>query len=66
MFICNKCLCNKCLNNVDNTFKTKGNISCFNCDECYYYGLNDDTASKNIKYECNNFCTDKPKTRLVK
>jgi len=55
MIICDKCLCNKCINNVDNVFKDKQNIACFNCDDCYYYGLDDDTKSKNVKFECDNF-----------
>ena len=54
MDICYRCLCNICINNVDNLFPDKQNISCFNCDDCYYYDLKDG-KSKNIKFECGNF-----------
>ncbi|WP_243129481.1 hypothetical protein [Clostridium sp. HBUAS56017] len=56
MEICNKCLCNKCVNNyVESFFNNVLDTACFNCDECYYYGMDDDTLSKNVKFECNNF-----------
>lgn len=63
---CYKCLCDECLNNVDNMLIRKGNIACLNCDECYYYGCDDNSKSKNVKHKCDDFCTDKPKMKLLK
>lgn len=61
--ICNKCLCNKCKYNVDITpFLSKEecrelreNDSCFNCDECYLYGMDNESLSENIKFICDIF-----------
>ena len=61
--ICNRCCCNKCKYNVelnvalsDKECQEIGDRSCFNCDECYYYGMDDENLSKNIiKFECNKF-----------
>lgn len=52
MLICDSCKCNRCTNNVDNEHYMEGDFSCFNCDECYYYGMDDDSLSNNHKSEC--------------
>ncbi|AUM94732.1 TPA: hypothetical protein LA742_000391 [Clostridium botulinum] len=48
-------VCKNCANNVNNQHSNEGKISCFNCDECYYYGLDDNNLSKNVKFEYYNF-----------
>ena len=55
MLICNSCKCNKCTNNVDNEYYMEGDHSCFNCDECYYYGMDNDSLSNNHKFQCEKF-----------
>jgi len=61
--ICGMCLCDKCKYNVDiypclsdKECKEVGNKSCFNCDDCYYYGMEKGSLkSNNVKFECNEF-----------
>lgn len=60
--ICYSCLCNMCINNVEYEREkiTKEELQqqepCWNCDECYFYGMDDPNLSQNIvKFECKNF-----------
>ncbi len=61
--ICDRCCCNKCKYSVEiypflstKECKEIKDDSCFNCDECYYYGMDDESLSKNIvKFECDKF-----------
>lgn len=61
--ICIRCCCNKCKYSVeiypfidDKECKEVGDNACFNCDECYYYGMDDGSLSMNIvKLECDKF-----------
>lgn len=60
--ICYRCCCNKCRYSVEidpflGTEECKEiKQSCFNCDECYYYGMDDESLSKNkIKFKCGKF-----------
>gem|GEM_PF-766075 len=62
--ICNKCLCGKCIYNVNiYPYPTKEELeiikseeSCFNCDDCFYYGMDNEKLSKNIvKFKCSRF-----------
>ncbi|WP_297429804.1 hypothetical protein [Clostridium sp.] len=57
------CMCSKCIKNcelhVSNTTVEEARTldePCWNCDECYFYGMDDETLSKNIvKFECTEF-----------
>jgi hypothetical protein len=57
------CKCSKCMKNcelhVSNTTIEEARTldePCWNCDECYFYGMDDETLSKNIvKFECSEF-----------
>lgn len=62
--ICNKCLCDKCIYSVNiYSYPTKEELeiiksedSCWNCEECYYYGMDDEKLSEDIvKFKCNRF-----------
>lgn len=62
--ICNKCLCDKCIYSVNiRPYPTKEELeiirsqeSCFNCEECFYYGMDDEKLSKDIvKFKCSRF-----------
>lgn len=61
--ICNRCLCSKCNKNCETHISHMSEEECllqkepcWNCDECYFYGMDDETLSKNIvKFECNKF-----------
>lgn len=61
--ICDKCLCNRCKYSVEiypfpseEECKEINNNSCFNCDECYYYGMDNENLSRNkVKFKCNKF-----------
>lgn len=60
--ICSRCLCDKCSNSCEaNMWKMtedewKQQDTCFNCDECYFYGMDDPSLSQNVvKFECKNF-----------
>ena len=61
--ICYRCLCSKCMKNceinVSNTTIEEARTldePCWNCDECYFYGMDDETLNKNIvRFECNEF-----------
>lgn len=60
--ICNRCRCSKCKYSVeiypclDNEEGKAITFSCFNCDECYYYGMDNENLSKNkIKFQCDKF-----------
>lgn len=51
-----------CVNNVEyeNEKMTKEELQkqepCFNCDECYFYGMDDSNLSQHaVKFECENF-----------
>ena len=62
--ICNKCLCDKCIYSVNiYPYPTKEELeiikseeSCFNCDDCFYYGMDNEKLSKDIvKFKCSRF-----------
>ena len=61
--ICNRCCCNRCKYSVEITpflsreeCKQIGDSSCFNCDECYYYGMDDESLNRyTVKFECDKF-----------
>lgn len=62
--ICYKCLCNQCIYSVAiYPYPTKEELeilkseeSCWNCEECYYYGMDNEKLSKDIvKFECGRF-----------
>ncbi|GAA0083152.1 hypothetical protein UT300006_37820 [Clostridium sp. CTA-6] len=60
--ICDRCCCNKCKYSVeiypnlsDKECKTL-KYSCFNCDECYFYGMDNENLSRNkVKFQCDKF-----------
>lgn len=60
--ICSMCCCDKCKYSVEidpflsteecKTIKER----CFNCDECYYYGMDNENLSRNkVKFKCDKF-----------
>lgn len=66
--ICNECLCKKCKYSVeirpDLTEEECSELmegdECFNCDKCYYYGMDDESLSEDkvmlsIDKKCNKF-----------
>ena len=57
--ICNICLCNSCINNVNTITAIEEEIKecqpCFNCDDCYWYGMDNDKLTKNNKSECKSY-----------
>lgn len=61
--ICSRCCCNKCKCSVEiypslsiEECKEVNEHSCFNCDECYYYGMDNEKLSRHMaKFECEKF-----------
>lgn len=60
--ICGRCLCNKCSNSCEGSIflmtreEWKNQETCFNCDDCYFYGMDNPELSQHIvKFECKNF-----------
>jgi hypothetical protein len=61
--ICSRCCCNKCKYSVEiylslseEECKEIKEDSCFNCDECYYYGMDNKNLSRHvIKFKCDKF-----------
>ena len=61
--ICGKCCCNKCRYSVEiypflstEECKRIKDDSCFNCDECYYYGLDNENLNRHlVMLECDKF-----------
>lgn len=60
--ICSRCCCNECKLSVEiYPFLSKEECKevkegCFNCDECYYYGMDNESLSRNkIKFQCDKF-----------
>lgn len=62
--ICDKCLCNKCIYSVEiyppltteEKELVRAEESCWNCDDCYYYGMDNESLSKNtVKFKCSKF-----------
>lgn len=60
--ICSECLCDKCSNSCEANMwimtyeEWKQQKTCFNCDECYFYGMDDPSLSQNVvKFKCENF-----------
>lgn len=62
--ICYKCLCNQCIYSVEiYPYPTKEELgilkseeSCFNCDDCFYYGMDNENLSKDlVKFKCDRF-----------
>lgn len=65
--ICDRCLCSKCNKNCETHVSHMNREEClalkepcWNCDECYYYGMDDETLNKNIvRFECREFSMSK-------
>lgn len=61
--ICHRCCCNRCKYSVEiypflsnEECKEIKDDSCFNCDECFYYGMDNENLSRYIvKFECDKF-----------
>ncbi|WP_326511365.1 hypothetical protein [Clostridium intestinale] len=61
--ICYMCCCHRCRLSVeiDPNLKQEecdkvGDRSCWNCDECYYYGMDDNSLSMHVvKFNCDKF-----------
>lgn len=61
--ICNRCLCSRCNKNCETHVSHMNKEEClaleepcWNCDECYYYGMDNESLSKDIvRFECENF-----------
>lgn len=61
--ICSRCCCNRCKYSVEiypalstEECKEVQDNSCFNCDECYYYGMDNKNLSRAvIKFQCDKF-----------
>lgn len=61
--ICQKCNCDQCLYNVINhpwtdeqdQQKVIGGNMCWNCEECYYYGRDNEELSRNRQFNCKRF-----------
>ncbi|MFL0164529.1 hypothetical protein [Candidatus Clostridium helianthi] len=61
--ICGICLCGKCNKNCETHVSHMSKEEClaldepcWNCDECYFYGMDDETLNKNIvRFKCDNF-----------
>lgn len=57
--LCYQCLCDSCINNVDTITSTQeeriSSSPCFNCDECYWYGMDNNNLTKNQKSKCENY-----------
>lgn len=61
--ICDRCCCSKCKYNAETQIsnvsleESRGiEAPCFNCGECYYYGMDDENLSRHlIKFECDKF-----------
>lgn len=60
--ICHRCRCNRCRYSVaiyphlDKEEREKLKGSCWNCEDCYYYGMDDEKLSQDIvRFECNQF-----------
>lgn len=61
--ICDICLCGKCNKNCETHVSHMNREEClllkepcWNCDECYYYGMDDETLNRNIvRFECDKF-----------
>lgn len=60
--ICKKCCCDKCRKSVeiypmiDEKEYKQVKEPCFNCDECFYYGMDNKALSKKaVKFKCDKF-----------
>lgn len=61
--ICSRCYCSKCKYSVEiypflstQEYEEIKEDSCFNCDECYWYGMNNESLSRSIvKFQCDKF-----------
>lgn len=58
--ICSRCLCDKCKSNVESVHLSQeeclNQVSCFNCDECYFYGMDNERLSRHVvKFECRKY-----------
>lgn len=58
--ICRECCCNKCKKNAESTHVSNEECvsinPCFNCDECYYYGMdNEELDRRMVKFKCDKF-----------
>lgn len=57
------CLCRMCKYSVELDIcaydekekKTIGDEACFNCDNCFYYGLNENLSKNIFKFHCDKF-----------
>lgn len=59
--ICNKCLCNRCVHNCEcspgkiTKEEKENNETCWNCDDCYFYGGDIKLSQHVVKFECDNY-----------
>jgi len=61
--ICSRCCCNRCKYSCEiypfidkREIEEIGDNTCFNCDDCYYYGMDNDSLSRNVvKFSCDKF-----------
>ena len=60
--ICKRCCCNKCRKSeeiyptINEEEYKKIKEPCFNCDECFYYGMDNKALSKDkVKFKCDKF-----------
>lgn len=61
--ICFKCLCNTCVYSVEQTCNLTdeemhmiGTKPCWNCDECWYYGMDNGLLRKDIvRFQCSKY-----------
>lgn len=57
---CVGCLCNFCKNSVEiepflDEEECKKVHSCFNCDECFYYGMDNEKLIRKFTKKCEKF-----------
>ena len=59
--ICNKCLCNTCVHNCECDYtkiteeEKSDDDTCWNCDECYFYGGDPELSQNIVKFECDKY-----------
>lgn len=59
--ICSKCLCNTCVHNCECDYtkiteeEKSDDDTCWNCDECYFYGGDTKLSQNIVKFECDKY-----------
>lgn len=59
--ICSKCLCNTCVHNCECDYRKiteeerADDDTCWNCDECYFYGGDLELSQDKVKFECEKY-----------